>query len=137
MIDPIKGAIKVAVSGLEAQALRIQAVSQNIANAESTGETPGSDAYRRKLVSFEAALGEEFLGVRAREGVIDRSPFETRYDPGNPAANEDGYVKRPNVDVLIEMADLKEASRAYEANLTVIKQAKEMGAMMIDLLRST
>ncbi|MEF2071718.1 flagellar basal body rod protein FlgC [Consotaella aegiceratis] len=138
MSDPIISSLKIASSGLEAQSTRLRVVSENIANVQSTGETPGSDPYRRKTVTFESELDALSGSEMVKIGDIgnDLTPFQTEYDPGNPAANADGYVKLPNVNMLVEMADMREANRSYEANLQVIKQARELINMTIDLLRS-
>ena len=137
-MDPLIASMKVAASGLEAQSTRIRIVSENLANARSTGDTPGADPFRRKTVSFAAELdratGAALVEV-SRLGE-DETDFSTEFDPGNPAANEQGIVKLPNVNVLIEMADMREANRSYEANLQVIKQARELISMTIDLMRS-
>ena len=138
MSDPIISSLKIAASGLEAQSNRLRIVSENVANARSTGETPGSDPYRRKTVTFESEMdrlsGAELVRI-GRYGV-DRSDFTIEQDPGNPAADADGYVKMPNVNMLVEMSDMREANRSYEANLQVIKQSRELISMTIDLLRS-
>jgi flagellar basal-body rod protein FlgC len=138
MIDPLLSALKVAASGLEAQSSRMRVVSENLANAQSTGEAPGSDPYRRKTITFENELdrASEATLVRIAEIGVDRSAFRVEHDPGHPAADEAGFVKLPNVNMLVEMADMREANRSYEANLQVIKQAREMVSMTIDLLRS-
>ncbi|MDW6024445.1 flagellar basal body rod protein FlgC [Mesorhizobium sp. BAC0120] len=137
-MDPLSTALKVAATGLTAQSERLRIVSENLANAQSTGQTPGSDPYRRKTISFAAQLdrpsGTSFVEVAAIGH--DRSDFPIEYQPGNEAANDAGYVKMPNVNVLIEMADMREANRSYEADLQVIKQARELISMTIDLLRS-
>jgi flagellar basal-body rod protein FlgC len=137
-MDPLSTALKVAASGLTAQSERLRVVSENLANAQSTGETAGSDPYRRKTVSFVAELdgpnGTSFVEVSAIGR--DDSEFPIEYQPGNEAANEAGYVKMPNVNVLIEMADMREANRSYQANLQVIKQARELISLTIDLMRS-
>lgn len=138
MSDPILSSLKIAASGLEAQSNRLRIVSENVANARSTGETPGSDPYRRKTVTFESEIdrltGAEL--VRVANYGRDRSDFTIEHDPGNPAADANGYVKMPNVNMLVEMADMREANRSYEANLQVIKQARELSNITIDLLRS-
>lgn len=138
MSDPLQISLTIAASGLEAQSSRMRIVSENLANAQSTGKTPGSDAYRRKTVSFESELdrasGVDLVKI-AKIGA-DRSDFRVEHDPGHPAADQAGFVKLPNVNMLIEMADMREANRSYEANLQVIKQAREMISMTIDLLRS-
>jgi len=138
-MDPLIASMKVAASGLEAQSTRIRIVSENLANARSTGDTPGADPFRRKTVSFAAELdratGASLVEV-ARLGE-DETDFSTEFDPGNPAANEQGIVKLPNVNVLIEMADMREANRSYEANLQSIKQSRDLIGATIDLLRAS
>ncbi|MBB2973797.1 flagellar basal body rod protein FlgC [Mesorhizobium sp. RMAD-H1] len=139
MADPIISALKVAASGLDAQSTRLRIVAENMANAQSTGKTPDADPYRRKTVSFRTEL-ERSTGtqeVRVAEVGTDSSPFVEEYDPSHPAADARGYVKYPNVNMVVEMADMREANRSYEANLQVIKQAREMIAMTIDLLRNS
>ena len=130
--------MKVAASGLEAQSTRIRIVSENLANARSTGDTPGADPFRRKTVTFAAELDRATNAalVEVERLGVDESDFSTEYDPGNPAADEKGFVKMPNVNVLIEMADMNEANRSYEANLQVVKQARDLISMTIDLMRS-
>lgn len=138
MIDPLQASLRIASSGLEAQSARMRVVSQNLANAHSTGRAPGADPYRRKTLTFESefdrAAGASL--VRVTRSGVDHSPFRLEHDPGHPAANAAGFVKLPNVSMLIEMADMREASRSYEANLQVVRQAREMISMTIDLLRS-
>ena len=131
-------ALKVAASGLTAQSERLRVVSENLANAQSTGRTPGSDPYRRKTISFAAELDRPTGAATVEVGDIGRddSAFPIEYQPGNEAADEAGYVKMPNVNVLVEMADMREANRSYEANLQVIKQARDLISMTIDLMRS-
>lgn len=139
MIDPIKVAIQVASSGLEAQSRRMLVVSENLANATTTGSTPGAQPYTRKTVSFEAVL-DDVSGanlVKVDRVDTDRRPYRVEFDPGHPAADADGNVKLPNVDMLVELADMRESNRSYEANLQVIKQARALSSMTIDLLRSS
>lgn len=139
MIDPIKVAIQVASSGLEAQSRRMLVVSENMANATSTGNTPGADPYTRKTVSFESVL-DDMSGanlVKVDRVDTDRKPFRIEHDPSHPAADADGNVKLPNVDLLTELADMRESNRSYEANLQVIKQARSLSSMTIDLLRTS
>ena len=107
-------------------------------DAMSTGSSPGADPYRRKSLAFKAEL-DRVSGaalVNADRLVTDKSEFRREYEPGHPAADTSGYVKYPNVNTIIEMADLRQANRSYEANLQVIRQAREMLSMTIDLLRS-
>ena len=134
MSDPLQVTMKVAASGLQAQSDRVRVVSENMANAQSTAKTPGADPYTRKTVSFESEI-DRLTGanlVKIESVDFDRSPFRLERDPGHPAADEAGYVKLPNVNLLIEMADMREANRSYEANLQVVKQAREMISMTID-----
>lgn len=113
-------------------------VSENLANAESTGATPGADPYRRKTITFENELDRVSGVTLVKVGNIgaDRSAFRIEHDPGHPAADAAGFVKRPNVNMLVEMADMREANRSYQANLQVIRQARDMVSMTIDLLRN-
>ena len=138
-MDPLVASLKVAASGLEAQSTRIRIVSENLANARSTGDVPGADPFRRKTVTFAAELdrasGASLVEVE-RLG-FDEGEFSTEYDPGNPAANAEGIVKMPNVNMLIEMADMREANRSYEANLQSIKQSRDLISATIDLLRAS
>lgn len=139
MIDPLKLSSKIAASGLEAQSMRMRLVSENLANAQSTGNTPGADPYGRKVITFEGEVdrdtGVNF--VKIEDIQRDPEPFRLEHNPGHPAADANGYVKMPNVNMLTEMADMREAGRAYDANLQTIKQAREMISMTIDLLRSS
>lgn len=139
MLDPLQLASKIAASGLEAQSNRMRVVSENLANFESTGKTPGAKPYTRKTVSFDTRL-DEMLGVNLvkvdRIGV-DKTPYRLEFSPGHPAADANGYVKHPNVNMLVELADMREANRSYEANLQVVKQARELISMTIDMLRAS
>ncbi len=136
-MDSLQQAIRVATTGLSAQSQRMRVVSENLANAHSTGEVPGADPYRRKTIGFSndgsAEDGAALVGVAHVD--FDRSPFRTEYLPGHPAADETGYVKMPNVNMLIELADMREAQRSYMANVQMIKQSREMISMTLDLLR--
>jgi len=131
--------MKVAASGLGAQSERLRIVSENMANAQSTGNIPGSEPFQRKTITFAAELDRASGGSLVNVSSIanDRTAFPLEYLPGHEAANEAGYVKMPNVNMLIEMADMREANRGYDANLQVIKQARELISMTIDLMRST
>jgi flagellar basal-body rod protein FlgC len=135
--DDIRNATNIAGSGLAAQSARLRIIAQNIANAQSTGRTADEDPYRRQTVTFKNVLDKE-MGVPVVKVVkynSDPSPFEMRYMPYHPAANKDGYVKYPNVKTLIETADLKEAQRSYEANLSVVDTSRTMFSRTIDLMR--
>ena len=137
-MDALSAALKVASSGLGAQSERLRVVSENLANAQSTGSSPGADPYRRKTVSFVSELDRATGGSLVELGSIDRDPskFPIEFQPGNEAADEKGYVKMPNVNVLVEMADMNEANRSYQANLQVVKQARDLISMTIDLMRN-
>jgi flagellar basal-body rod protein FlgC len=113
-------------------------VSENLANANATGRTAGSDPYQRKTVTFDAAMDHaaDAQLVKVKEIGVDNTPFRVEYDPGHPAADKAGYVKLPNVNMMIEMADMREVNRSYEANLQIVKQVGSMLGMTIDLLRS-
>lgn len=138
-MDPLVASLKISASGLEAQSSRLRVVSENLANARSTGDVPGSDPYRRKTVSFAQELDRAagVSTVEIKKIGVDRSDFRTEYDPGNPAADVNGVVKYPNVNILVEMADMREANRSYEANLQSIRQARDLINSTIDLLRSS
>ncbi|MBP2507615.1 flagellar basal-body rod protein FlgC [Agrobacterium tumefaciens] len=138
-MDPLSAASKIAGSGLEVQSTRLRIVSENIANARSTGDTPGADPYRRKTVTFGSEL-DRVSGVErvtVKKLGVDRGDFVNEYDPGNPAADGNGMVKMPNVNILIEMADMREANRSYDANLQVIRQTRDLVASTIDLLKAS
>ena len=137
-MDPLTSALKVAASGLGAQSERLRVVSENLANAQSTGSTAGADPYRRKTITFAAELDRATGAAMVDVTSIsrDRSDFPVEYQPGHEAADASGYVKMPNVNVLIEMADMREANRSYEANLQVIRQARDLISMTIDMLRN-
>ncbi len=137
MLDPLQTSLRIAASGLEAQSTRLRIVSENIANAQSTGAAAGADPYARKTVSFESAVdrasGANLIAVRSIG--IDPAPFKIERDPGNPAADANGMVKLPNVDVLVELADMREANRSYEANLQVAKQSADMLNTTVALMK--
>ena len=137
-MDALSTALKVAASGLSAQSERLRVVAENLANAQSTGTVPGSDPYRRKTIAFAAELDRASGASLVDVVKVDRdnSAFPIEYLPGSQAADEDGFVKMPNVNPLVEMADVSQANRSYEANLQVIKQARELISMTIDLMRS-
>lgn len=134
----LNAAMRIASAGMKVQSARLRVVSENIANAESTGATPGAEAYRRKTVIFGQALDRE-LGtslVKVSRYDTDKSDEPMRLDPGNPAANADGYVKMPNVNPLVELMDMRESQRSYEANLNAQSMARSMLEKTISLLKS-
>jgi len=137
MRDPLQSSLQIAGAGLEAQSVRLRVISENIANSQSTGATPGADPYMRQTVTFDNEL-DRAAGlslVRVKGIGVDPSPFKTELDPGNPAADENGIVKMPNVDILTELADMREANRTYEANLQVAKQSADLLGMTVNLLK--
>ena len=138
MLDPLEISLNIAASGLTAQSTRLRVVSENIANAQSTGAAADADPYQRKTISFENELdrttGANLVAVKTIG--LDSSPFKLERDPGNPAADKDGMVKMPNVDVLVELADMREANRSYEANLQVAKESAAMLNDTIDLMKN-
>ncbi len=131
--------MSIAGSGLEAQSSRLRVVSENIANVDSTGRVGGADPYRRRTITFDSVMSraEGVNLVRVKDLGIDNAPFRLEYEPGHQAADENGYVKRPNVNVLVEMSDMRETNRSYEANLQIFKQARSMAAMTIDMLKGS
>lgn len=128
-------AMSVAASALRAQQGRMRVIAENIANANSTATTPGGDPYRRQVPIFRPTKVQGAEGVQMVRVDPDQSAFKTEYDPGNPAADANGYVKLPNVNSLIESLDMKEAQRAYEANLNVIETARVMESRTLDILK--
>lgn len=133
--SPTDTAMTVAASGLRAQQARMRIIAENLANANSTARTAGGDPYRRQIPVFEPKAVDGGQGVKMSRVEPDSTDFKSTYDPGNPAADAKGYVKLPNVDPLIEALDMKEAQRAYEANLNVIETARSMEQRTLDLLR--
>ena len=138
MAMDLAASMQIASSGMRAQGTRLRIVSENIANANTVGAKPGEDPYRRKTMTFKNVLDNESGNhlVRVDRIYPDKSDFKIEYDPTHPAANKDGYVKKPNVNSLIEMGDLREAQRSYEANLNVIEISKSMLSRTVDLLRN-
>lgn len=130
--------IFIAASGLKAQNGRMRIIAENIANADSTGRTPQEDPYRRKVPTFSTELDRKLRADVVALGPVelDNTDFKTRYEPGHPAADESGYVRTPNVDTLIEMVDMREAQRSYEANLNLITATRRMLQKTIEILRA-
>lgn len=129
-MSDFSNSLSVSASGLKAQATRLRHLSENIANAD----TPG---YRRKTVPFEKTFGADGAGGAVRTGRVrlDRSELERIHDPAHPLANESGHYEGSNVDLVIEIADAREAQRSYEANLKLFDQARQMSSALMDLLR--
>ncbi len=133
----LKKSIDVSASGLRAQSLRMRVIAENLANANSLARTPGGAPYRRKIATFEAEVNRSTgaQGVKVRTIDTDKTAFPRVYQPGNPAADAAGYVQQPNVNTLIEAADMKAAQRSYESNLNAIEAAKALTMRTIDLLK--
>lgn len=132
----INAAISAAASGMRAQTIRMRIAAENVANASSTGDNPNEEPFRRRIPLLETTtLTTGAQGVRVRGASFDMSEFREEFNPGHPAADEAGYVRLPNVDTLVEMMDLREATRAYEANLNMIEAARTMTNRALDLLR--
>jgi len=129
--------IMIAGSGLHAQSARMRVIAENLANVDSAGRTPGEDPFRRRVPTFQAALNRELGAYEVGVGSLsmDMSDFDARYEPGHPAADENGYVRYPNVNTLIETMDMREAQRTYEANLNVVTVSRQMLGRTLDILR--
>lgn len=129
--------MKISGAGMKVQSDRLKVVAQNIANAESTGTSPNEEPYRRKTIAFQAYVDREskLETVRSRKIGTDNSDFPQKYDPTSPAADAKGYVRMPNVNPLVEMMDMREARRGYEANLNVIETSKSMVGQTLNLLK--
>jgi flagellar basal-body rod protein FlgC len=132
---PSNPAMAVAASALRAQQSRMRVIAENLANADTTSQTKGGDPYRRQVPVFQSSKVDGATGVKLAQVVPDGSDFHLEYDPSHPAADAKGYVKRPNVDPLIEAMDMREAQRAYDANLNVIDTARAMESRTLDLLK--
>lgn len=130
--------VRIAASGLKAQSGRMRIIAENIANAESTARAPNEDPYRRKVVTFTSKFDREVQANMVAVGKVerDRSDFKSRYEPGHPAADPNGYVKYPNVETLVESVDMREAQRSYEANLNVVTATRRMIMKTLDILRA-
>ncbi len=130
--------IAIAASGLRAQAGRMRVISENIANADSTAQQPGTDPFRRKIPTFRSEMDRALDAQVVALGPVrtDPSDFRLKYEPGHPAADANGNVKYPNVNTLIEMTDMREAQRSYEANINVISATRRMIQRTIDILKA-
>ena len=136
-MDDMFKTLHIAASGMRAQGARLRVVAENIANAESMAAEPGGEPYRRRVVTFDSALDTAIGATTVKVGKVvpDRSAFPKQFDPSHPAADADGYVLQPNVNSLIEMADMREAQRSYEANLNTIRAARTMLQDTIEVIR--
>jgi flagellar basal-body rod protein FlgC len=130
--------LAIAASGLRAQAGRMRIISENIANADSTPTAAGAEPYRRKLPTFTSELDRsmDVQLVELGKTQIDSSDFRLKYEPGHPAADQNGNVKYPNVNSIVEMADMREAQRSYEANINVVTATRRMIQRTIDILKA-
>ena len=131
-------AMGIATSGLRAQAGRMRVISENIANADSTAATAGGEPYRRKVPTFSSELDRTLDAQVVSMGKIkpDKTAFRVKHEPGNPAADASGNVKYPNVNPLIEMTDMRDAQRSYEANLNLISATRRMLALTLNIITS-
>ncbi len=129
--------LRISAAGMDAQTTRLRVIAENLANQDTTGSSPGANPYRRKTVTFEnrmdKAVGVET--VRVKQIGEDNGELPMRYDPSNPGADANGYVKQPNVNSIIEVMDMREAERSYSANLSVMQATRSMMSRTIDLLR--
>ncbi len=137
MDSDLQASMAISAAGLRVQGQRVKVIAENVANSNSTADTPGGDPYRRKVLTFQNVFDRALDAdmVQVRKVVGDRSDFGLVFDPNHPAAGPDGYYKTPNVKGLIEMTDMREAQRSYEANLNVIETSRSMMMRTIDLLR--
>lgn len=129
--------LKIAATGLHAQTARMRIIAENLANADSAGKTPGEDPYRRKIPTFRAVMDRELDATTVKIGrvALDQSEFQSRYEPGHPAADASGYVRYPNVNSLIEAMDMRQAQRSYEANLNVVSVTRQMLGSTLDIIK--
>jgi flagellar basal-body rod protein FlgC len=136
-MDDLNKASQIAVSGMKAQAERLRVVSENLANADSLPTTADAQPYRRKVISFRSVLDKETGAnvVKVDKVDVDRSQFQKKFDPKHPAADSNGYVQAPNVNPLIEMMDMREAQRSYEANLNVVDVSQSMLSQTVQMLK--
>lgn len=136
-MEDLMKTMRLSAAGMKAQGTRLRVISENIANADSLPTEPGKQPYRRRVVTFKNELDRAtgLPTVRANRIRADQSEFPRRYEPGHPAADPNGYVQTPNVNTLIEMTDMREAQRSYEANLNTLKASKTMLQGTIDILR--
>jgi flagellar basal-body rod protein FlgC len=137
MAADLNTSLQISAAGMEAQVARLKVVSENLANQNTTGSSPGADAYRRRTVSFtnrlDKALGVETVNVKSVG--TDKGAQPLRYDPGNPAANKDGYVKTPNVNTFVELMDMRDAEQSYSANLNVASTTRNMLNQTLNLIK--
>ncbi|MCA0964167.1 flagellar basal body rod protein FlgC [Salipiger bermudensis] len=136
-MDTLKTVLSVAASGMRAQGERLKVVSENVANASSTGNASGDDPYRRKIISFQEMVDRDSGASMVEVDGIrrDDADFQLNYDPSHPAADADGFVKVSNVNTILEMSNMREASRSYQANLNMFETGRTMRTQLLDLLK--
>ncbi|MDA8230558.1 MAG: flagellar basal body rod protein FlgC [Magnetospirillum sp.] len=136
-MDDLEKSTNVAISGLKAQAERLRVISENLANADSTAQTPDGQPYRRKVITFKNVFDRVngINQVEVNRVQQDQSDPQRRYDPKNPAADREGYVLTPNINPMIEIMDMREAQRSYEANLNVVNTSRALLSQTVQLLR--
>jgi flagellar basal-body rod protein FlgC len=137
MANDLNQALNVSATGMDAQTTRLRVIAENIANQDTTGSSPGADPYRRKTITFESAI-DRVAGVdtvHVKNIGVDGGDLPLRYDPANPAADVQGYVKLPNVNTFVEVMDMREAERSYSANLSVMQATRNMLNQTIELLK--
>jgi len=127
----------ISASGMDAQSQRLRVIAENIANKDTTGGSPGADPYRRKTITFQDTVDQAsgVMHVSVRSIGHDQTAFEQRYDPSHPAADRSGYVKTPNVNMMVETMDMREAERSYEANLNAMSVTRSIQSRTIDILK--
>ena len=136
-MSDFNNSLTIAASGLHAQNARMTVIAENLANADSTGKTPDALPYRRRIPTFKAVYDSELGATKVEVGKLayDMSDFDSRYEPGHPAADAKGYVRYPNVDPQIEAMDMREAQRTYQANLNVVSATRQMLGQTLNILR--
>ncbi len=137
MAADLSNSLRISGAGMDAQVARIKVIAENLANQSSTGSTPGAEAYKRRTISFQNRL-DRALGVetvRVKSVGVDKTEQQLKYDPANPGANKDGYVKTPNVNSFVELMDMRDAEQSYSANLNVAATTRNMLSKTLDLLK--
>lgn len=135
-MDSLSAVSKIASSAMRAQQERLRVTAENMANADSAATEPGGDPYRRKVVTFGEMVDERTGAnmVRVEDVREDPSDFRLEYDPSHPAADAAGYVKMPNVNAIVELGNMREATRSYEANMNLYESGRKMRSQLIDML---
>lgn len=128
----------VSASGMKAQSERARVIAENLANSNTAALSPEGQPYTRKLITFKNQLDRTYDTDLVKVDKISgdkKTPYPLKFMPDHPGANEAGYVRMPNVNTVIEMTDMREAQRSYEANLGMIEQSRSMAQRTIDMLR--